>query len=103
MPSADVERLDDGDGGKQGRESIAAGRTRASASLNRKKASLGTEQPETQLTSKDGNEATGHLPRTGASDWRGKTSYTYRKEEDSGDYDVQLQSRKAKRHGELDI
>lgn len=32
-----------------------------------------------------------------------KTSYTYRKEEDSGDYDVQLQSRKAKRHGELDI
>jgi hypothetical protein len=65
---------------------------------------LGTEQPETQLTSKDDdNEATSNLSRTAANDWRGKTSYTYRKEEDSGDYDVQLQSRKAKRHGELDI
>jgi len=57
---------------------------------------------ETQLDSKDNQEATRNSSRTRAIGGA-KPVTTYRKAEDSSDYDVQLQSRKAKRHGELDI
>lgn len=55
MPSADVERLDDGEGGIEGRESIAAALARVHCSAA--KAGLGTEQPKTQLDSEDDKEA----------------------------------------------
>lgn len=72
MPSADVERLDDADGEKEEQESIAAAQARVHYSTP--KARSGTEQPETQLTSEDGNEATITLSRIGANDGGAKSA-----------------------------